>query len=90
MSALKQLYGRSLGLLTDLYQLTMAQGYWKLGMAEHEAVFHLFFRRAPFKGGYALAAGLDLAIDLCEGLRFAADELEYLRGAARERRAAAL
>ncbi|MBK8262456.1 MAG: nicotinate phosphoribosyltransferase [Nannocystis sp.] len=80
MSALKQLYGRSLGLLTDLYQLTMAQGYWKLGMSEHEAVFHLFFRRAPFKGGYALAAGLDLAIDLCEGLRFAADELEYLGG----------
>ncbi len=35
------LYGESLGLLTDLYQLTMAYGYWKLGMADREAVFHV-------------------------------------------------
>ena len=35
----------SLALLTDLYQLTMAYGYWKAGVAEREAVFHLFFRR---------------------------------------------
>ena len=46
-------------LLTDLYQLTMAQGYWKSGLAEREAVFHLFFRRLPFSGGYAIAAGLE-------------------------------
>ena len=78
MSALQQLYGHSLALLTDLYQLTMAYGYWKLGMTEHEAVFNLFFRKAPFGGGYAIAAGLDLAIDLCERLRFDAGDLEYL------------
>ena len=40
-------------MLTDLYQLTMAYGYWKSGRAEREAVFHLFFRKAPFNGGYA-------------------------------------
>ena len=78
MSALQQLYGHSLALLTDLYQLTMAYGYWKLGMTEHEAVFNLFFRKAPFGGGYAVAAGLDLAIDLCERLRFDAGDLGYL------------
>ena len=45
-------------LLTDLYQLTMAYGYWKTGRANDEAVFHLFFRNAPFRGGYAVACGL--------------------------------
>ncbi|MCA9637639.1 MAG: nicotinate phosphoribosyltransferase [Myxococcales bacterium] len=80
MSALNQLYGESLALLTDLYQVTMAYGYHRLGMSEHEAVFHLFFRRAPFKGGYAIAAGLDLVIDLIERLRFSEADLEYLGG----------
>jgi len=44
MNTLGQLYRQSLTLLTDLYQLTMAYGYWKHGIAEREAVFHLFFR----------------------------------------------
>ncbi|MCA9662882.1 MAG: nicotinate phosphoribosyltransferase, partial [Myxococcales bacterium] len=80
MSALGQLYGDSLALLTDLYQVTMASGYHKVGMADHEATFHLFFRRPPFKGGYAIAAGLDLVIDLLERFRFSAGDLEYLAG----------
>ena len=46
-------------LFTDLYQLTMAYGYWKLGRADEESVFHLFFRRAPFGSGYTVAAGLE-------------------------------
>ena len=50
-------------LLTDLYQLTMAYGYWRAGRHDDEAVFHLFFRRPPFGGGYALACGLEPAID---------------------------
>jgi nicotinate phosphoribosyltransferase len=57
MGPLASVYRTPLGLLTDLYQLTMAQGYWMLGRADQEAVFHLFFRRAPFAGGYAVAAG---------------------------------
>jgi len=72
--------GPSLALLTDLYQLTMAHGYWKLGRAEDEAVFHLFFRRAPFRGGYAIAAGLEQAIEYLERLRFDAEDLAYLAG----------
>ena len=47
-----------LALLTDLYQLTMALGYWKVGRGEERAVFHHFFRENPFRGSYAVAAGL--------------------------------
>jgi nicotinate phosphoribosyltransferase len=65
-------------LLTDLYQLTMACAYWKSGTAEHEAVFHLSFRRLPFRGGYVIACGLDAAITWLESLRFSADDLAYL------------
>lgn len=65
-------------LLTDLYQLTMAAGYWKCGKAEQEAVFHLFFRRLPFGGGYALAAGLGDVVEWLEAFRFDTAELDYL------------
>lgn len=65
-------------LLTDLYQLTMAHGYWARGLAEREAVFHLFFRRAPFGGGYAIAAGIGPALDYLAQLHFTAAELGYL------------
>jgi nicotinate phosphoribosyltransferase len=65
-------------LLTDLYQLTMAAGYWKCGKAEQEAVFHLFFRKLPFAGGYAIAAGLGDVVDWLKGFRFSQAELEYL------------
>jgi nicotinate phosphoribosyltransferase len=72
------LYRPSLALLTDLYQLTMAYGYWKQGLHEREAVFHLYFRRAPFEGGYAVAAGLALAVDYLENLRFTDEDIAYL------------
>jgi len=78
MGTLRQIYGTSLALLTDLYEITMAYGYWKLGRHDHEAVFHLFFRKAPFGGGYAVAAGLAHVTDLLAGLRFDAGDLEYL------------
>ncbi|MEW6444220.1 MAG: nicotinate phosphoribosyltransferase [bacterium] len=63
---------------TDLYQLTMAYGYWKTGMQDREAVFHLFFRHHPFKGGFTIAAGLEIAIDLMESYRFEGEDLDYL------------
>lgn len=65
-------------LLTDLYQLTMAAAYWNSGKAEQEAVFHLFFRKLPFAGGYAIAAGLGDVAEWLKGFRFSAAELNYL------------
>jgi nicotinate phosphoribosyltransferase len=78
MSLITQLYAPSLALLTDLYQLTMAQGYWKLGMADRQAVFHLYFRKAPFAGGYTIAAGLEDAVALIQQLRFDSTDAAYL------------
>lgn len=72
------LYQHSLALLTDLYELTMAYGYWKSKMAEDEAVFHLIFRKGPFGGGYALAAGLESVIDYLERWHFVSSDLDYL------------
>ncbi len=78
MGTLTSIYGHSLSLLTDLYQLTMAKGYWRSGLAEREAAFHLFYRRNPFQGGYALACGLHTAIEWLQAVRFHEDDVEYL------------
>jgi nicotinate phosphoribosyltransferase len=78
VSGLEHLYGGSLALLTDLYQLTMACGYWKAGTADREAVFHLTFRRPPFGGGYAIACGLTPALEYLRRLTFSSDDLAYL------------
>jgi nicotinate phosphoribosyltransferase len=67
-------------LLTDLYQLTMAYGYWKTGTHSKEGVFHLFFRKHPFHSGYSVACGLGDAIDYLRQFRFTEEELGYLRG----------
>jgi nicotinate phosphoribosyltransferase len=72
-------YNQSLALLTDLYQLTMIYGYWKLGMAERQAVFHINFRRWPFKGGFAIAAGLETAIEFLQELHFSPSDIAYLK-----------
>lgn len=75
---LRRLYHPSLALLTDLYQLTMACGYWKAGIHRREAVFHLYFRNNPFRGGYTVACGLAAAIEYLEHLRFDQSDLAYL------------
>ncbi len=80
MKLTKDLYQSSLALFTDLYQITMAYGYWKAGTKEQESVFHLYFRRNPFEGGYAIACGLAYALEYLENLRMAEDDLAYLRG----------
>ncbi|MGO8749100.1 MAG: nicotinate phosphoribosyltransferase [Thermoguttaceae bacterium] len=78
MNTLATLYKPALGLLTDLYQLTMAFGYWKAGIHRREAVFHLYFRNNPFEGGFAIACGLAQAIEYLEDLRFDDADLAYL------------
>jgi nicotinate phosphoribosyltransferase len=75
---INQLYNTSLSLLTDLYQLTMAYGYWKAGKAEQEAVFNLYFRKHPFQGGFTIACGLSSVIDYLSEYRFSEDDLAYV------------
>ena len=69
----------NLTLLTDLYEMTMMQGYFK--SANHDvAVFDAFYRKNPCDGGYAICAGLDQVIDYIKNLHFSAEDISYLRG----------
>lgn len=68
------------GLLTDLYQLTMAAGYFQAGKAEEVAAFELFVRRLPRNRNFVIAAGLQQAVGYLLNLRFEEEELAYLRG----------
>lgn len=78
MNKLKEVYQVSLSLLTDLYQLTMAYGYWKSGISEKESVFHLFFRNNPFKGGYTINCGLEYVINYLNSFKFNEEDTAYL------------
>ena len=69
---------RNLTLLTDLYELTMMYGYDRSGMKDREAVFDLFFRGTN-ELSYAVAAGLEQAVDYIRNIRFGEDEISYLR-----------
>lgn len=71
-------HGCAGALLTDLYQLTMAYGYWKAGKADQEAVFELFFRKPPFQCGFTIAAGLAPAIDFLGAFCFTDDDTAFL------------
>ena len=66
-------------LTTDLYQLTMAQGYWQHGRHLDRASFYMSMRRTPFGGGFAIAAGLAQIVSFLRGLRFEPEEIDYLR-----------
>ncbi len=67
------------GLITDLYQLTMAAGYFETGKGQELASFELFFRRLPRYRNFVLAAGLEQAAQYLLNLRFTAEEVSYLR-----------
>ena len=69
---------RNLTLLTDLYELTMMQGYFERGDSE-TVVFDMFFRSNPNQNGYSIAAGLEQVIDYIKGLNFTYDDVSYLR-----------
>ena len=74
------------GLLTDLYELTMAAGYFEAGKADEMATFEFAIRRLPPNRNYVLAAGLPQAVDYLLNLSFTAEEIDYLRGLAQFRR----
>ena len=66
-------------MLTDFYELTMANGYFETGMAEDIAYFDMFFRKVPDGGGFAIMAGLEQTIDYLKNLKFTEEDIEYLR-----------
>ncbi|NWZ22862.1 PNCB phosphoribosyltransferase, partial [Asarcornis scutulata] len=68
-----------MALLTDLYQLTMAYGYWRAGRHRVPAAAELFFRREPFHGAFALGAGLAEGLRFLRAFRFSAADIAYLR-----------
>lgn len=78
MKVPSELYNDSLSTLTDLYQLTMAYGYWKQGVHEMPSAFHLFFRKNPFKGNFAIMAGTEYIFNFLENFHFSAEDLEYI------------
>ncbi len=68
------------GLLTDLYELIMAAGYFQTGKSEEKATFELAVRRLPANRNFVIAAGLPAAVDYLLNLGFSAEEIDYLRG----------
>ena len=74
------MYTQNLTLLTDLYQLTMMQGYYEQKQNNEVVVFDMFFRKNPCGNGYSIAAGLEQVIDYIKNLHFTYDDIVYLRG----------
>ena len=70
---------RNLSLLTDLYQLTMLQGYFEEKQANETVIFDMFFRNNPHSGGYSICAGLQQVIEYIEGLHFTDEDISYLK-----------
>lgn len=69
---------RNLALLTDLYELTMMQGYFK-NQTNETVIFDAFYRTNPSGSGYAIAAGLDQVIDYIKNLHFSKEDISYLK-----------
>ncbi|MCP1100872.1 nicotinate phosphoribosyltransferase [Aequitasia blattaphilus] len=69
---------RNLTLLTDLYELTMMQGYFDKGQNE-TVIFDMFYRSNPCDGGYAICAGLEQVIEYIKNLNFTYEDIDYLR-----------
>ena len=70
---------RNFTLLTDFYEITMMQGYFK-NHASNRVVFDLFYRQNPDDGAYAVCAGLAQVIDYVKSLHFDYEDIDYLRG----------
>ncbi|HXW53595.1 MAG TPA: nicotinate phosphoribosyltransferase [Myxococcota bacterium] len=71
-------YVKNACLLTDFYQFTMAQAYFHQGRHDNKAVFHLFFRRNPFNGNWALVSGINDALDFVSHFKFDGDSINHL------------
>jgi nicotinate phosphoribosyltransferase len=79
MKSFKPINNLETPLLTDFYELTMAYGYWKNHKQAETAVFDLQFRKSPFKGEFAVFAGLQEVVSLLETFRFDQEQIAYLK-----------
>ncbi|MBR5562067.1 MAG: nicotinate phosphoribosyltransferase [Clostridia bacterium] len=70
---------RNLTMLTDFYEITMANGYFKNNFKDTIAYFDMFYRKVPDGGGFVIAAGLEQLVDYLSNLTFDKDDIEYLR-----------
>ena len=66
-------------LLADLSQVCMAYSLWKQGMQNYQAAFHIYYRKALFKGGFAVFAGLDQILEILNNFKFTEEDVEFLR-----------
>lgn len=66
-------------MLTDFYELTMANGYFENGIGEKTGYFDMYFRKVPDDGGFAIMAGVEQVIDYINNLHFSDEDIEYLR-----------
>jgi len=69
----------NLTMLTDFYELTMANGYFNSGLKDKIVYFDMFFRRVPDNGGYAIMAGVEQLIEYLNNLKFSDEDINYLR-----------
>ncbi|MBE6771737.1 MAG: nicotinate phosphoribosyltransferase [Ruminococcaceae bacterium] len=70
---------RNLTMLTDFYEITMANGYFKNDFKDTIAYFDMFFRKVPDDGGFVIMAGVEQLVDYLANLKFTDDDIEYLR-----------
>lgn len=70
---------RNLTMLTDFYEITMANGYFKNGFKDTIAYFDMFFRNVPDNGGFCIMAGVEQLVEYLKNLKFTNDDIEYLR-----------
>ena len=70
---------RNLTLLTDLYELTMAGGYFENGLKDKIAYFDMFYRSNPDKSGYAIMAGVEQMIEYLTNIKFTQEDIDFLR-----------
>ncbi len=76
---MSKFFNRNLTMLTDFYELTMANGYFAEGKTDVIGSFDLFFRSVPDKGGFAIMAGLEQAVQYIKDLHFSNEDIDYLR-----------
>ena len=70
---------QNLTMLTDFYEITMANGYFANGYKDRICYFDMFFRKVPDGGGFAIMAGVEQLVDYLNNLKFTDDDIEYLR-----------